>query len=174
MWVTGGDPTVSPSFHSNARHGCGRYNSKVRIITICLGLIAVACAPEPRAPRELVIETEDVGAPVDSELSTDRDEKGRVPVADDFILSGEVPEGLPLHRPARLVGSGEAAGGRSFLVFHASAEPEAVRGGLARRLPDAGWATTGGADTLTATRGPDRVVFTFGSLDPGTEIRVEY
>ena len=142
---------------------------------LILVLLAVACAPEPREPEPLEIEEVEVGAPVDSGLSTEGDEKGTPPASDDdWILSGMLPEDLPLHRPARLVDSGEEPGGRRYFVFHTTTGLETVRSGLTSRLGAAGWAATSGSAGLTASKGGERVDFAFSELRPGTEIRVVY
>ena len=135
----------------------------------------VACAPKPREPKPLEIETVEVGGTVDEGLSTEGDEKGRPPEArDTWILSGVLPDDLPLHRPARLVGSDETADGRQTFVFHTTTPIETVRSGLERRLREAGWSVQTGAETLTVTKGPERATYTFAPLTPGTEIRVAY
>ncbi len=139
-----------------------------------LVVLLVACAGEPGEPAPLEIETVEVGAPVDEGLSTEEDEKGRPPPDSGWILSGMLPEDLPLHRPARLVGSGDAEGGRTYFVFHTQTRLEQVRDGLARRLPEAGWRTGATAGGLSAEKGGERVEFVFSPLRPGTEIRVVY
>lgn len=141
------------------------------------GIVALlaACANEPRRPEPLEIEEVDVGAPVDAGLSTAGDEKGAAPRgSDSWILSGMLPDDLPLHRPARLVDSGDAEGGKRYFVFHTASPLEAVKGGLAGRLGGAGWTATPVAAGLTASKGGERVDFSFTKLEPGTEIRVVY
>ena len=144
------------------------------VLALALALVA-ACAPEPREPEPLEIETVEVGGTVDEGLSTEGDEKGTPPEArDGWILSGMLPDDLPLHRPARLVGSTEAADGRHTFVFHTTTPVETVRSGLERRLREAGWSVRTGPETLAVTKGPERATFTFVPLTPGTEIRVDY
>ena len=144
------------------------------ILTLAVALF-VACTPEPREPKPLEIETVEVGGTVDKGLSTEGDEKGTPPEArDGWILSGVLPDDLPLHRPARLVGSDETADGRQIFVFHTTTTVETVRSGLERRLREAGWSIRAGGETLTVTKGSERATYTFAPLTPGTEIRVAY
>lgn len=137
--------------------------------------LVAACAPEPREAEPLVIETVEVGATVDEGLSTEADEKGGRPAAsEDWILTGMLPDDLPLHRPARLVDSVETADGGRVFVFHTTTPLETVRTGLARRLGAAGWSVTTDAENLRVTKGPERAEFALAPLRPGTEIRVTY
>ena len=145
-----------------------------RVLSLGLCAALVACAPEPRRSEPLVLETVEVGEAVDAELTTETDAKQKPSLGDDLILPGDFPPGLPVPQAARLVGSGEAAPDRTFLVLHASAAPEAVTAWYGERLPAAGWRVSGAGSVLTAERGGRQVVLTFEPLSPGTSVRVEY
>ncbi len=133
-----------------------------------------ACAPRASEPEPLELETVEVGAPVDATLSTEADEKGRPPGDEGWILTGMLPEDLPLHRPARLVDAGETPAGGRYFVFHTSSRLADVRAGLERALPAAGWTASATDGDLMAAKGGERVGFFFSELRPGTEIRVEH
>ena len=147
----------------------------MRVGGLGFALLFVACAPSSEEPRPLEIEEVEVAEPVDVGLSTEGDEKQRAPSGGEgWILSGMLPEDLPLHRPARLVGSGDTPEGRKYFVFHTATGADAVRAGLTRAMAGAGWSASATGDGLSVVKGGERVDFFFSPLRPGTEIRVVY
>lgn len=144
------------------------------------GLLAVAilaggcAAPEPAEP--LVMETEEVGAPIDAELSTEDDLKAR-PRRETLsgVIPGDFPPDLPVMTPASVVDFGPAAGGRGYLEIDTGRSPDQVRAWLGQALPAAGWTVRSiGSGRLEASKGTGRVSYELRDLAPGTRIRIEY
>jgi hypothetical protein len=144
---------------------------------LILGLLAVACgSPPPDGGSESDdLSTEEVGPPVDSELSTEEDVKGALVVEGVAgVLPESYPRDLPLYQPSSLVDFGEGSGG-SFVEFYSPSRIRDVKETLGRQLEDGGWELRDRVsnDWPVAREGRSATI-RFTDARPGTTIRVDY
>jgi hypothetical protein len=144
---------------------------------LILGLLLVACGPH--APDGGFgsddLSTEDVGPPVDFELSTEEDVKGALVVEGVAgVLPDSYPRDLPLYQPSSLVDFGEGSGG-SFVEFYSPSGVRDVQETLSRQLEDSGWELRDRASSDWTVAHQDRTAtIRFTDARPGTTIRVDY
>ncbi len=140
---------------------------------LALLLAAGGCGDRP-APPPAPLETVDVDAAPDAELST-ADDPQAAPRGPEVagVLPGGVPRDLPLYKPSSLVAYGEVSAGRHFIVLDTPDPPAGVRGWLDQRLAAAGWQPAG-PGAWRHPRGDRRLTVTFEPLGRGTRLRLEY
>lgn len=147
----------------------------VTVAALALAAALAGCAP-PEPSAQVEIETEEIDAPIDAELSTEDDFKAtrRAPTLAG-VLPGGFPDDLPLMVPSSVVDFGPAAGDRAYLELDTGRPPDEVRSWLGQRLPAAGWTVRAiGEGGLEASKGPRTVDYRLTKLAPGTRIRLEY
>jgi hypothetical protein len=142
-----------------------------------LVLLAVACgSPPPDGGSESGnLATEEVGPPVDFDLSTEEDVKGALVVEGVAgVLPESYPRDLPLYQPSSLVDFGEGPGG-SFVELYSPSRIRDVQETLGRELEDGGWELRDRASNdWTVAREDRSATIHFTDARPGTTIRVEY
>jgi hypothetical protein len=136
-------------------------------LVLVVGILATGCAEkEPVDPRQIPLETEEVGAGFDDGLSLEADAKGRPrKVESAGVVPGDFPSDFPIHQPSTVIDFGAG-----FVEFSARQSPAAVRDGLRRRAVAAGWSE--GPDGFSKSGRSVRLEVTGdGEL---ARIRVEY
>jgi hypothetical protein len=142
---------------------------------VLLVALALAGCPAERAPEEL--ETEQVGGPIDAELSFEEDRRAvqRAPTLSG-VLPSDFPADFPLYKPATVVDFGEVGSGWYVVLFTPDGR-SAVQQFVNAAAPRAGW-------SLQSAE-PDRGAFVFRNAgrtvrvavsdeSGGTELRIEY
>lgn len=141
---------------------------------VAAALLAAGCAsPEP---EPVVLETEEVAAPIDAEASTEDDLKAR-PRRESLsgVIPGDFPPDLAVVMPASVVDFGSAGDGRAYLELDTERTPAQALSWLGRALPAAGWTVrVVGGERIEASKGPREVVYLLRDLAPGSRVRIEY
>jgi hypothetical protein len=148
-----------------------------RASALLLGVaVMLAGCPAERAPESL--ETEEVGAPIDAELSFEEDRQAvqRAPTLSG-VLPSDFPSDFPLYKPATVVDFGDLGAGRYYVALF-SPDPKAkVESYVNAAAPRAGWSLRSASPDAGEFdfRGHGRSVrVRISSAAGGTEMRVEY
>ncbi len=136
-------------------------------LLVVLGGCRATEAPEPE-----VLETEDVAAPVDANLTTDYDLQARSAEDNTGVrMPGDFPSDLPLYASASLINYGPATSGRSFIELSVPAQPSVVERRYKQQLRSSGWTEL---EDGAFERGGRQVQVSYRQGTPGTWVRIEY
>lgn len=131
---------------------------------------------EPVRRDAVELETVEVGAGPNAELTTEHDPQARaVAIELAGVLPSDFPAGLPVFAPASIVDFGRLAGERGFVELDSPVPVAEVRSLLAAQVSRAGWtaqAIGDRGDTFSKEGRQVRVILT--DLQSGTRIRYEY
>jgi len=142
----------------------------VAALVLLIGLQACSrSAEKPDKPKEL--ETVDVGAGLDAELTTEFDERAKqVEIGLGGVLPSDFPPEMPVFSPASVVDFGPG-----FVELDTSVAAAAVRSSLGKQIQRSGWAVDSVGDGGSLySRGGYRVRVVVNDAGSGARIRYEY
>lgn len=144
---------------------------------IALGLLLAACPSAQDAEPSLEsLETKDVTAAADANLSTEEDTVGQQRVEKAAgVLPGDFPADIPLLEPYSVIDFGETSGGRKYVQLAIPVHAETVRERYLNKVQAAGWAIANLDPWIaTATKEGRSVVLVLAGAKTGSELRIEY
>ena len=137
-----------------------------------------ACSTETDTSGEgEILETEDVGGPIDAALSTESDPTGRRPVDSGRVLPAGFPAEVPVPAGASVAGHGSTEDGRSYVVLETSAPAESLAVGWASLMEAEGWSVDRSGLKLRAAKAGVAITATVipsGSSGSGSRLRITY
>ena len=151
-----------------------RVLSKLVLIVLVSSVACDRTAPKQEKLEEL--ETVEVGAGHDADLTTENDETARrVETRTGGVLPSDFPADLAVLSPSSVVDYGQLATGRSFVEVDTPVPLGEVRSSLAAQLQRSGWSVVAIGDAgNTYTKGGRRVQLILTDLTSATRIRYEY
>jgi len=149
---------------------------KIAAISLALASLFIGCAKPAEDPGITELETVEVGAAVDAELSTELDEQAhQVVVEMAGELPNDIPPDLPIYSPSSLVDFGEIDSGRRYVSVDTAAVPSRVGRDVRQQLATAGWEMTADSESkLGFVRSGHSLTVLIEDLKPGTRVRYEY
>ncbi len=146
--------------------------------TLVLALTALACSPpvaEDGARTLEPLETEEVGAAIDAELSIADDAEGRR-VADRSagVLPSGLPPGLPLPDAYSVIGFSEPGERPRYVELVVPRTVERLRRDWLAALRGAGWAVSGSGADVTAKKAGHRLAIRMHPAESASRLRIEY
>ncbi|MEJ2084792.1 MAG: hypothetical protein P8Y44_03840 [Acidobacteriota bacterium] len=149
---------------------------KIGGIILTVASIFIGCAKPAEDPGITELETVEVGAAPDAELSTELDEQARqVSIDVGGELPNDIPSDLPIYSPSSLVDFGEIDSRRRYIAVDTSAVPSRVRSDLTSQLAAVGWELSTGTETeLVLAKSGHSLTVVIEDLKPGTRLRYEY
>ncbi len=165
-----------------------RSHPPLQIVLLMLGSVSLAglvglggtgCAPEPSSSGMSdsgeILTTEDVAGPIDAELSTEADPRGRRGVESGRVLPPGFPAELPIPAGASVVEQGRSEEGKSFVVLRTSASAVGLAASWASLLEVEGWSIHRSGDlTLRAAKGALAITATVTSAETDSLLRIVY
>lgn len=149
-----------------------------RTVTLSIvPILMIACGrseSKPKVSKEL--ETVEVGAGYDANLSTEADKRERRVTADmGGVLPSDFPSQMPIFTPSSIVDFGQPGGSDNYVVVDTPVPRNEVASLLATRIERAGWSVDAIGDEGTIyIREGRRVRVILNDLGSGSRIRYEY
>lgn len=136
---------------------------------------ALGCAEAEHAANEdEALAIEEVGGPIDAELSTEDDPRGRRRSESRQVLPPGFPADLPLPTGVRIT-EGNPREARNVVLFDSEAGAENLAVDWAALLETGGWSVErAGALSLVATRGDRSIAASVTRTGSGSRLRIEY
>ena len=144
-----------------------------------VGLGGTGCAPEPStsgmSDSGEILATEEVAGPIDAELSTEADPRGRRGVESGRVLPPGFPAELPIPAGASVVEQGRSKDGKRFVVLGTSASAVGLPASWASLLEVEGWSVhRSGDSTLRAAKRALAITATVTPAGAGSRLRIVY
>ena len=150
----------------------------LRLLLLGLGLTVVSggCSSEDKASREEeVLTTEDIGGPIDAELSTDEDPRGRRRSQSSAVLPPGFPAGLPLPAGVSLAESRPGGAGNGVVVFDSPKPAETLAVDWLSLLEAEGWIVNRPSElVISARRGEQAITATIFPSGSASRLRISY
>ena len=149
---------------------------RIVITSLLLSCVWIGCRQPANDQGITELETVEVGAAPDAELSTELDEQAkRIVVESSGVLPTDIPLDVPIYSPASLVDFGKAAENRNFVAVDTSAAVARVRDQVTSELTASGWKIDSASDS-NLEFGKDGAALTvlLEDLKQGTRLRYEY
>jgi len=146
---------------------------------VLLSLLAVgACGRNtlPGGEASKPLETVDVDAGPEAELTTDFDEFATPRPTQEMagVLPSDFPSDVPVFVPSSLVDFG-SPGGERFIELDTSAPLDGVRTSVSSQLSSTGWSSSdSNGETLVFRKASRELRVVLQDLSAGTRIRYEY
>ncbi len=143
------------------------------------GLAGLGCAPETgtsgMSEAGEILATEEVGGPIDAELSTEADPRGRSRVESGRVLPPGFPAEVPIPAGASVVGQGPSEDGKSFVVLRTSVPAASLAASWASLLEVEGWSVhRSGEFMLEAAKTGLAITTTVTPAAAGSQLRIVY